>query len=124
MENRGISIDQLMEITKQKDSDPFDMLCFVAYNLKPLSRKQRADILKRNKTDFFSKYSDIAKQILDEILEKYVDFGFNQIRPDIIAVEPISKHGNPIEIVKEFGGVDEFKNTIDQLQKLLYADAA
>jgi len=124
LENRGISIDQLMEITKQKDSDPFDMLCFVAYNLKPLSRKQRADILKKNKTDFFSKYSETAKQILNEILEKYVDFGFSQIRPDIISVEPISKHGNPIEIVKEFGGIDEFKKTIDQLQRLLYADAA
>jgi type I restriction enzyme R subunit len=124
LENRGISIDQLMEITKQKDSDPFDMLCFVAYNLKPLSRKQRADILMKNKTDFFSKYSETAKQVLNEILEKYVDFGFNQIRPDIISVEPISKHGNPIEIVKEFGGIDEFKKTIDQLQKLLYADAA
>lgn len=124
LENRGISIEQLMEITKQKDADPFDMLCFVAYNLKPLTRKQRAAMLKKNKVDFFSHYSDKAKEILNEILEKYVDFGVNQIRPDIISVEPISKHGNPIEIVKEFGGIDEFKSAIEQLQKLLYADAA
>ncbi len=124
LENRGISIEQLMEITKQKEADPFDMLCFVAYNLKPLTRKQRAELVKKNKVDFFSHYSDKAKEILNEILEKYVDFGVNQIRPDIISVEPISKHGNPIEIVKEFGGIDQFKKTIEQLQKLLYADAA
>ena len=124
LENRGISIEQLMEITKQKEADPFDMLCYVAYNLKPLTRKQRAELVKKNKVDFFSHYSDKAKEILNEILEKYVDFGVNQIRPDIISVEPISKHGNPIEIVKEFGGIDEFKKTIEQLQKLLYADAA
>jgi len=124
LENRGISIDQLMDITKQKDADPFDLLCFVAFNLKPLTRKQRAELIRKNKEDFFKTFSEKARVILNEILEKYIDFGLNQIRPDIISVEPISKHGNPIEIVKEFGGIDEFKKTIEQLQKLLYADAA
>lgn len=52
LENNGVSIDQLMEITKQKDIDPFDLLCFVAFDLKPLTRKQRADLLKENKPDF------------------------------------------------------------------------
>jgi type I restriction enzyme, R subunit len=124
LENNGISIDQLMEITKQQDVDPFDLLCFVAFDLKPLTRKQRADLLKKNKPDFFAHYSERAKDVLNLILEKYVDYGLNQIRPDIISVEPIAQQGNPIEIVNEFGGMDEFKKAISELQTLLYAEAA
>ena len=124
LENNGISIDQLMEITKQQDVDPFDLLCFVAFDLKPLTRKQRADLLKKNKPDFFAHYSERAKDVLNLILEKYVDYGLNQIRPDIISVEPIAQQGNPVEIVNEFGGMDEFKKAISELQTLLYAEAA
>jgi type I restriction enzyme R subunit len=124
LENNGISIDQLMEITKQQDVDPFDLLCFVAFDLKPLTRKQRADLLKKNKPDFFAHYSEIAKDVLNLILEKYVDYGLNQIRPDIISVEPIAQQGNPIEIVNEFGGMEEFKKAISELQTLLYTEAA
>ncbi|PJA06252.1 MAG: DEAD/DEAH box helicase [Flavobacteriales bacterium CG_4_10_14_0_2_um_filter_35_18] len=124
LENNGISIEQLMDITKQQDIDPFDLLCFVAFDLKPLTRKQRADLLKKNKPDFFAHYSEGAKNVLNLILEKYVDYGLNQIRPDIISVEPIAQQGNPIEIVNEFGGIDEFKKAIEELQTLLYAEAA
>ena len=124
LENNGISIEQLMEITKQKEADPFDLLCFVAYDLKPKTRKQRAELLKKNKTDFFLQYSEKAQQVLQMILEKYVDFGLNQIRPDIISAEPINQKGNEIEIVNEFGGMDKYKQAIEELQKLLYAEAA
>ena len=121
LETNGISFEQLVEVTKQKEADPFDLLCYVAYDLKPLSRKQRADLLKKNKPDFFAHYSEKAKEVLNLILEKYIDFGLNQIRPDIISVEPISQKGNAIEIVNEFGGVDHFKKAIEELQNLLYA---
>lgn len=124
LENNGISIDQLMDITKQQNVDPFDLLCLVAFDLKPLTRNQRADLLKKNKPDFFANYSEKAKHVLNLILEKYVDYGLNQIRPDIISVEPITQQGNPIEIVNEFGGIDEFKKAIEELQTLLYEEAA
>lgn len=124
LENNGISIEQLMEITKQQDIDPFDLLCFVAFDLKPLTRKQRADLLKKNKPGFFAHYSEGARNVLNLILEKYVDYGLNQIRPDIISVEPIAQQGNPVEIVNEFGGIDKFKEAIEKLQTLLYAEAA
>ena len=120
----GISIDQLMEFTNQKEADPFDLLCFVAYNLKPKTRKQRSELLQKNKPEFFSNYSEKAQIVLKLILEKYVDFGLNQIRPDIISVEPFTLQGNTIEIVNEFGGFKKYKNAIEQLQKLLYIEAA
>lgn len=124
LESNGISIEQLMDITKQNEADPFDLLCFVAYDLKPKTRKERADLLQKNKPDFFSLYSEKAQHVLQMILEKYVDFGLNQIRPDIISAEPIRREGNEIEIVNAFGGIDKYKQAIEQLQTLLYAEAA
>lgn len=124
LENNGISIEQLMEITKQKEADPFDLLCFVAYDLKPQTRKQRAELLKKNKTDFFSQYSEKAQQVLQMIIDKYIDFGLNQIRPDIISVDPFTQQGNTIEIVNEFGGFDQFKKAIEEIQTVLYTEAA
>jgi type I restriction enzyme R subunit len=123
-ESNGVSIEQLMEITKLKETDPFDLLCYVAYNLKPKTRKQRAELLQKNKPDFFLLYSEKAQQVLKMILEKYVDFGLSQIRPDIISAEPIRQKGNEIEIVNEFGGMDKYKEAIEKLQTLLYIEAA
>ncbi|KAF5053288.1 Type III restriction enzyme, res subunit [anaerobic digester metagenome] len=124
LENNGVSVDQLMEITRNKDADPFDLLCFVAFDLKPLTRKQRADLLKKNKPDLFQDLSEKAKDVLNLILEKYVEYGPNQLRPDIISVDPISEKGNAYEIVNEFGGIEQFKKIIEEIQTLLYADAA
>ena len=124
LKNNGISIDQLMEISKQSEADPFDLLCFVAYDLKPKTRKQRAELLGKNKADFLLQYSEKAQQVLQMILKKYFDFGLNQIHPDIISAEPINQKGNKMEIVNEFGGIDIYKQAIEQLQTLLYAEAA
>lgn len=124
LEEAGISIEQLMEITNNKEADPFDLLCYVAFDLKPLTRKQRADLLKKNKPDLFKELSEKAQEILNLIIEKYIEFGPNQLTPEIIAVSPISEKGNSYEIVLEFGGIDQFKNIIEQIQTLLYSDAA
>ena len=124
LETYGISIEQLMDITNQKDADPFDLLCFVAFDLKPKTRKQRAELLTRNKPDFFALYSAKAQAVLKEILNKYVDFGLNQIRPDIISVAPFMEQGNAIEIVNEFGGMDNYMQALTELQKQLYTEVA
>lgn len=117
----GISIEHLQEAVDLKEADVFDVLCYVAFNLKPLTRKQRAEYIEKNKQDFFATYSDKAKEILHTILNKYVEFGNNQLQPNIITVDSFSTYGNPLEIVAEFGGLDEFKKAMNQLQKLLYA---
>jgi type I restriction enzyme R subunit len=124
LEDCGISVEQLMDITHLSESDPFDLLCFVAYDLKPKTRKQRADLIKRNKPDFFAEYSVKAQHVLQLILEKYVEFGLNQIRPDIISSVPINAEGNEIEIVNAFGGIEIYRKAIEQLQVLLYEEAA
>ena len=121
LERNAIKEEQLREISNQQDSDIFDLLCYVAYDLKPLSRKQRAEQMKINKPEFFNQYSEKAKEVLNLIIDKYIDYGLNQLKPEIITVEPISIKGNPIEIVSEFGGMEKFKNTLNEVLILLYA---
>ncbi len=119
LENSGISFDQLEDITQIKDADYFDLLCHVAYGLKPLTRKQRANQVK--KADLLQSYSENAQEIINLIIEKYIQYGVNELNPNIIQVHPISEKGNVMEIVNEFGGIDEFKNVLGKIQQLLYA---
>jgi type I restriction enzyme, R subunit len=122
LESRGISLEQLSDITKLNDADPFDMLCFVAYDLKPMTRRQRAERVR--KAAAFAAYSNGAREIIDLILEKYIQFGANELSAGILEVKPISDKGNVTEIAAMFGGVPNLRNALDELQKLLYAEAA
>jgi type I restriction enzyme R subunit len=117
----GISLEHLQETLNLPDADVLDVLCFVAFNLKPLTRKQRVEYIEKNKPDFFSSYSEKAKNVLHSILVKYVEFGNNQLQPNVINVNSFSVYGNPLEIVNEFGGFEEFTKAMNQLQNLLYA---
>ena len=121
LEEQGILIEDLKKVTKFEDVDAFDLLSHVAFDLKPLTRKQRADLLLKNKSDLFAEFSENAREIIEIIISKYIDFGLDQLKPEIIQVEPISSKGNILEIAEEFGGIDKFKTLIEQLQKYLYA---
>lgn len=121
LEEQGILIEDLKKITKLDKVDAFDLLCYVAFDLKPLTRKQRANLLLKNKADLFSEYSEGAREIIEIIISKYVEFGLDQLKPEIIQVEPISSKGNILEIADRFGGIDKFKTLINELQKQLYA---
>ncbi len=121
LKEQGIIIDDLKKISKLENVDAFDLLRYVAFDLKPLTRKERADLLKKNKPDLFSEYSEGAKEIIDIIISKYIKFGLDQLKPEIIQVEPISNKGNIIEIGEKFGGIDKLKIVIEEIQKYLYA---
>jgi len=123
LENQGISIEQLENNIKTKELDLFDLICFVAYDLKPKTRKERAELVKKGKADFFEQYSDKAKEILNMILDKYAVYG---LRKDddintLLKLPPISEQGNIIEIAKEFGGIENLRKALDELQLLLFA---
>jgi len=118
---RGITLEQLAETAKQPEADPFDLLCHVAFNAPLRTRRERADRLKKEKVDFWDYYKPEAKDILGEILDKYVEFGTAQFKvPDILNVPPISEHGNVMEIAAKFGGPDRLREAVTQLQTLLY----
>ena len=122
LEERGIDFEELASATNQPEADPFDLLCHIAYNAPLRTRRERADRLRKDKKDFFDQYGPETKMILNELLDKYSDYGTAQfIIPDVLKVPPISNHGNVIEIANLFGGPERLKEAVNQLQTLLYA---
>ena len=118
---RGIDFDVLAEQTGQADADPFDLLCHLAFNAPLRTRRERAQRLKAERKDYFEKFSPEARQVLDELLEKYAEHGDAQfLLPDVLKVPPISTHGQPAEIIKLFGGPDQLRRAVNDLQGLLY----
>ncbi|MFH0905034.1 MAG: type I restriction-modification enzyme R subunit C-terminal domain-containing protein [Methanobacteriota archaeon] len=123
LEEKGITVEQLASITKRFDADPFDLLCHVAYNAPIRTRKERAERLRMDKKDFFERFGDEARQILNEVLDKYIKYGTEQLTDtNILKVPPISLHGNLMEISELFGGPSALRNSLGELQALLYSD--
>jgi type I restriction enzyme R subunit len=122
LEERGIDFDELARASGQPEADPFDLLCHLAFDTPLRTRRERAERLRSEKKDFFERYGTEAQGVLDELLEKYAEHGTAQfLMPDVLKVPPISEHGNVREIAGLFGGTQELREAIHQLQKLLYA---
>jgi type I restriction enzyme R subunit len=123
LEEKGITIEHLANATKRFDADPFDLLCHVAYNAPIRTRKDRAERLRKDKKDFFDRFGNEARQILNEVLDKYIEYGTEQLADtNILKVPPISLHGNLMEISELFGGPSALRNSLGELQALLYSD--
>jgi type I restriction enzyme R subunit len=122
LEERGISFAELAEAAKQPDADPFDLLCHVAFNAPLRTRRERAEMLRKEKTNFFDQYAPDACAVLNEMLDKYIEYGTAQFQiPDILYVPPISERGTVREIASLFGGAEKLRSAVAQLQTLLYA---
>jgi type I restriction enzyme R subunit len=97
-------------------------MCHLAFNAPMLTRRQRAERLKRQHVAFFKFFAPEAREVLNELLEKYATDGEVQFSlPDILKVPPISQHGTVSEIAKVFGGNDQLRDAVTELQTLLYA---
>ncbi|MGA2260646.1 MAG: DEAD/DEAH box helicase family protein [Acidobacteriota bacterium] len=122
LEERGISFAELAESAKQPDADPFDLLCHVAFNAPLRTRRERAEMLRKEKKDFFDQYAPEARSVLNEMLDKYVEYGTAQFQmPDILKVPPISERGTIPQIASFFGGAEKMRTAVSKLQTLLYA---
>ena len=122
LEERGINFNELAESVGQPEADPFDLLCHLAFNAPLRTRRERAERLKHDRKDFFDHYCPEARAILEELLEKYAQHGTAQfVVPDILKVPPISDRGNVIEIANYFGGAEQLREAVNELQTLLYA---
>jgi type I restriction enzyme R subunit len=122
LEERGIFVEDLLVRLNMEEADPFDLLCYIAYNLPLRTRRERAEALKKDRVDFLYSYHDEAREILIELLDKYADYGLAQFKlPDVLKLAPIDKHGNIKEIANIFGGAQELKLAIEKLQSELYS---
>jgi type I restriction enzyme R subunit len=102
--------------------DPFDLICHVAFEQKPLTRRERAENVK--KRDYFTKYGDLARKVLDSLLDKYADDGLLDLEnPAIITLDPIKQLGTAPEIVRAFGGKPAYTQAIKELTNELYHSA-
>lgn len=122
LQERGIDFAELREASEQPDADPFDLLCHFAFNAPLRSRRERAQRLLSERKDFFDRFGPEARQVLDELLEKYAEHGDAQFAlPDVLKVPPISNHGQVTDIIRLFGGVEELRLAVNELQGHLYA---
>jgi type I restriction enzyme R subunit len=119
---QGIFLDELAEQVG-KDFDPFDLICHIAFDRPPLTRKERAEDVK--KRDIFGKYEAKARAVLEALLEKYSDAGLTSIESlEILKVDPLRSLGTPVEIINLFGGKAAYLAAIHELETALYQEAA
>ncbi|ORU00086.1 Type I restriction-modification system, restriction subunit R [Anaerovibrio sp. JC8] len=117
----GIDIDKLKREQNMAHVDDFDFICYIAYGKKPLTRKERANNIK--KKDIFSKFSGTAKEILETLLDKYMDLGIKEIeKTAILKLSDFAKFGTPKKIAEIFGGKDKYLAAVQELKKDLYED--
>jgi type I restriction enzyme R subunit len=119
---RGVFLDELADQVG-RDFDSFDLICHVAFDQPPLTRRERANnVRKRN---VFAKYGVKTRAVLDALLEKYADAGLSSVESlDILKVDPLRTFGTPIEIVNNFGGKEQYMAAVYELESQLYQGAA
>lgn len=120
---RGIDLELMKVDQNMVDVDDFDFICHVAFDKKPLTRKERANNVK--KRDFLSKYSGVAKEVLEVLLDKYMNTGIYEIeKTEILKLDPFLKLGKPAKIAGYFGGKAGYMQAVKELEKAIYADEA
>lgn len=120
---RGIDLELMKADQNMADVDDFDFICHVAFDKKPLTRKERANNVK--KRDFLSKYSGVAKEVLEALLDKYMNTGIYEIeKTEILKLDPFLKLGKPAKIAGYFGGKAGYLQAVKELEEAIYADEA
>ena len=122
LEAEGLDLGVITE-ELGKDLDPFDLICHVAFDAKPLTRRERAENVK--KRDVFTKYGDQARAVLDALLAKYADEGvLNLDDTNVLRIPPFTELGTPVQLINAFGGREGFVAAVHDLQSALYREAA
>jgi type I restriction enzyme R subunit len=118
----GLLLEPLAEEVG-KDLDPFDLICHVAFDRKPLTRRERAENVK--KRDVFAKYGPQARAVLDALLAKYADDGvINLDDANVLRIAPFTTLGTPVQLIKAFGGKDAFEKAVHEMQAAIYEGVA
>jgi len=122
LRSRGIDPDHLAHVTHQEEADALDLLLHVAYNAPLVTRRERAEKLRQKKANFFNTFTPIAREILNNLLEQYADYGIGEFDhlSSVLQVSPFDHYGSTYEIYQLFGGADKLLQAVDELQKFLY----
>lgn len=122
LEDQGILVEALRDAVN-REVDLFDLICHVAFEQPPLTRKERANNVR--KRDYFTKYGEQARKVLESLLDKYADEGVTNIESmDILRVNPFTDYGSPLEIIKQFGSKTKYLEALKELEVELYKQNA
>ena len=123
LRERGIDLELMKAEQAMSDVDDFDFICHVAFDKKPLTRRERANNVK--KRNFLSRYSGAAREVLEALLDRYMNTGIYEIeKTDILKLDPFAKMGKPARIAGYFGGRDGYMQAVKALENAIYADEA
>jgi type I restriction enzyme, R subunit len=118
LQEQGVLTEALYEAVN-REVDMFDLICHVAYDQPPSTRKERANNVK--KRNYFTKYGENSRKVLEALLDKYSDEGVENIESmDILKVKPLTDFGSPLEIISQFGSKDNYMNAVKELEQELY----
>lgn len=121
LHEHGIDLELLKADQGMTDVDDFDFICHVAFDKKPLTRRERANNVK--KRDFFSRYSGVAREVLEALLDKYMNVGIYEIeKTEILKLAPFLKLGKPTKIAGYFGGKQGYLKAVQELEQAIYMD--
>ena len=105
------------------DLDSFDLICHLAFDAEPLTRRERAENVR--KQNAFAKYGDRARAVIDALLDKYADEGVTDFTDaDVLRISPFTELGTPVQLINAFGGKNEFLEAARDLQSALYPEVA
>lgn len=122
LESQGVFLDALQEEVGS-EWDPFDLICHVAFDAKPLTRKERVDNVK--KRNYFTKYGKKAQEVLKSLLDKYEDEGLVTIEnTEILKLDPFKQIGTPLELIRAFGSKEDYERALRELESELYKTGA
>ena len=119
LKEKGIDLELIKKDQNMTDVDDFDFICHIAFNQKPLTRRERAENVK--KRDIFGKYGEAAREVINALLDKYAELGIYDIEStEILKQNPFTKYGKPARIAALFGGNDKYRQAIRELEAELY----
>lgn len=119
LRERGIDLEAMKADQNMSDVDDFDFICHIAFDKKPLTRRERANNVK--KRDFLSKYSGVAREVLEALLDKYMNTGIYEIeKTEILKLDPFLKMGKPSKIAGYFGGKKGYLQAVKELEEAIY----
>ena len=118
LQEEGVMIEALQEAV-DRDVDLFDLICHIAFDQPPLTRKERANNVK--KRNYFTKYGEQARRVLETLLDKYTDEGVTNLESlEVLKVKPLADYGSPMEIINKFGNKENYLKAIKELEEELY----
>lgn len=119
LQDDGVLLDAVREELGKSELDDFDLICHIAYDKAPLTKKERAENVK--KRHYLYKYSDVAKEVIEALLDKYANDGIKDIeQTKVLELKEFQKIGSPMKIVKAFGGKEAYQKAVQELENEIY----